>query len=324
MTSTQTRDVPATLAQITELHSAGCDIVRIGIPDRDSLPALPDLIRHSPAPLVADIHFDASLALKALAYGVAGIRINPGNIGDRKKLLDIISLAKERKSVIRIGVNAGSLEKQAAKKYRSRVEAMVESALDWLKFFEDQGFFDIKISLKSSNVIETLDAYRMIDSRCDYPLHLGVTEAGSLLQGTVKSALGIGTLLMEGIGNTIRVSLTDDPIQEVRVAHLILSAIGLRHQGVEIVSCPTCSRTTVDLIGIVRHVEDSLSSFRPSRKIKVAVMGCEVNGPGEAMDADIGLAFSKEKAFIFQKGKMIETLGPNRAVHRFVELIQKM
>lgn len=326
MTSTDTRDVPATLNQVYSLAQAGCQIIRVAVPDRDSLQPLAKIIAESPLPVVADIHFDAFLALKSIEAGAHGIRINPGNIGSKVKLKDILKAANERNIPIRIGVNWGSIEKKYLKHKgaESRPMAMMESAMDKVKFFEDHDFFNIKISVKSSDVKDTVKAYRLIDKACDYPLHLGVTEAGTFFSGTVKSAVGIGSLLLDGIGNTIRVSLTDNPLEEIRVAMEILKVTGLRQQGIEIISCPTCSRTSVDLISMVKEAEEQLAGFNPAGKIMVAIMGCEVNGPGEAKEADIGIAFSKEYGYLFKKGKMIEKVEPKLAIWRLVEEVKKL
>lgn len=324
MTSTSTTDIQASLAQIRALKNAGCQIVRVAVPDISSLNPFRKIIRQSPLPVIADIHFDASLALKSIDSGARGIRINPGNIGSKDKLKSIIKLANQKSIPVRIGVNAGSLEKKLRNSRVSRAEAMVASALDFIAFFEDNGFFNMKISIKSSDVPETIQAYRLLDKKCDYPLHLGITEAGTLFRGTVKSAIGIGSLLADGIGNTIRVSLTDSPLQEVRVAKEILNALGLRENHIDLISCPTCSRTTVDLISIVGEVEKKIAGLKPDRRIKVAVMGCEVNGPGEAKDADIGLAFSQNHGYIFQFGEMAEKLTPEKAPDRLVELIRQL
>jgi (E)-4-hydroxy-3-methylbut-2-enyl-diphosphate synthase len=324
MTSTSTHDPEATLRQINSLKRAGCDIIRVALPEADSAPAFREIAGKSPLPVIADIHFDSGLALKALEAGARGIRINPGNIGSKERLKEIIRAARDRSVPIRIGVNTGSIEKKYRNARYSRVEALVNSALDSIRFFEDNDFFDLKISIKSSDVPETIRAYRMLDKQCEYPLHLGITEAGTRFRGTVKSAIGIGSLLADGIGNTIRVSLTDDPVREVRVAKEILYALGLRSDRIEVISCPTCSRTSVDLIPIVKEIEKRISKLRPGKKIKVAVMGCEVNGPGEARDADIGLAFSKKHGYIFQNGTLREKLPPVRAADRFVELIQNL
>ncbi|MGE5341087.1 MAG: flavodoxin-dependent (E)-4-hydroxy-3-methylbut-2-enyl-diphosphate synthase [Candidatus Omnitrophota bacterium] len=323
MTATDTHDVAATLNQIHGLKHAGCEIVRISIPDADAVTALAKMIPQSPLPIVADIHFDAALAIRSIDAGAHGIRINPGNIGSTEKVKEILKAAAERQIPIRIGVNAGSLEKKYLNAPGSIAEKMVASVLDKIKFFEDHDFFNIKISLKSSDVQTTVDAYRQIDRLCDYPLHLGVTEAGTFFSGTVKSAIGIGSLLLDGIGNTIRVSLTDNPIEEIKVAKEILKVTGLRPKGIELISCPTCSRTTVDLIALVHEAERALEGIETDRKIVVAIMGCEVNGPGEARGADIGLAFSQKHGFIFNKGQMIETVEPQHAVQRLIELIKE-
>jgi (E)-4-hydroxy-3-methylbut-2-enyl-diphosphate synthase len=324
MTSTDTRDVTGTLNQIQALAEAGCEIVRAAVPDRESLPALAKILEKSPIPVVADIQFDALLALKSIEAGVHAIRINPGNIGSKKKIIEILNAANQKKIPIRIGVNWGSIEKKYRSSHRSRAEIMVESVLDKVKFFEDHHFFNIKISVKSSDVKETVNAYRLIDKACDYPLHLGITEAGTLFSGTIKSAIGIGSLLIDGIGNTIRVSLTDDPVEEVKVACEILKAIGLRQQGVEVISCPTCSRTSVDLIPLVKEAEKKLAELNPLKKVVVAIMGCEVNGPGEAKDADIGVAFSQKFGYIFKKGKMVEKIKPEQSIKRLTELVKEL
>jgi len=322
MTNTPTGDSEATLAQIRALALAGCQIIRVSVPDGDSLAGFKKIIAHSPLPVVADIHFDAGLAIKSIEAGAAGIRINPGNIGGKERVKTVLQAARDHKVPIRIGVNAGSLEKKYLHLNGSKAEVMVQSVMDKVKFFEDNDFLDIKISLKSSSVRETVTAYRLMDKACDYPLHLGVTEAGTIFSGTVKSVLGIGSLLLEGIGNTIRVSLTADPVEEIGVALEILKTLGLRDGGVEIISCPTCSRTSVDLIAMARQVEKRLASIQTGHKVSVAVMGCEVNGPGEAREADLGIAFSQRWGYIFKKGKMIEKVAPESAVNRLVELVQ--
>lgn len=321
MTNRDTRDVQAMLAQIERLAEAGCEIVRAAVPAEDALAPLAEIIKSSPLPVVADIHFHASLALGAIAAGAHGIRINPGNIASKEKLKDILKAANERNIPIRIGVNSGSIEKKYLRAHGSTADKMVASVLDKIKFFEDNGFTAIKVSLKASDVNETVKAYRLIHRECDYPLHLGVTEAGTFFSGTVKSAIGIGALLVDGIGNTIRVSLTDDPVQEIRVAKEILKVTGLRDRGIEIISCPTCSRASVDLIAMVNEAEKTLAGIKTEKKVVVAIMGCEVNGPGEAREADIGLAFSRSHGFIFKKGKMIEKVSPAAAIPRLLELI---
>ncbi len=322
MTATPTHDAAATLKQIEALKNAGCDIVRAAVPDRGALPAFAQIIKKSPLPVVADIHFDAALALGALEAGAHGIRINPGNIGSKEKLREILNLAKQRDVPIRIGVNSGSIEKKYLREKGSKAEMMVESVLDKIKFFEDNDFFNIKISIKSSNVKETVAAYRSIDKACDYPLHLGITEAGTFFSGVVKSAVGIGSLLLDGIGNTIRVSLTADPLEEVRAAKEILRAAGQLVPGIEIISCPTCSRTSVDLISMVNEVEKKTAGIKINKKLVVALMGCEVNGPGEAAEADIGVAFSRSRGYIFKKGEMVERAAPRQAIARLIELIE--
>jgi len=324
MTTTPTADSRATLTQIRALARAGCDIVRVAVPDTASLVGLRAIVRRSPLPVVADIHFDAELALRSLDCGVHGLRINPGNIGGAKNVARILRLANERGVPIRIGVNAGSLEKKYRRTDLSRPEAMVRSALDKVKFCEDHGFLAIKISLKSSHVRHTVEAYRLLDRRCDYPLHVGITEAGTFLQGTVKSAIGIGALLLEGIGNTIRVSLTADPLEEVRVGREILKALQLRSNGIELISCPACARTSVDIIARVQEFEARAARLPIRRTLRVAVMGCEVNGPGEAADADIGIAFSRNHGFIFERGRIRERVPAREGVRRLLQRLKDM
>lgn len=321
MTTTDTRNVKATLEQIKALEGAGCQIVRLAIPAADAIEPLATIVKESPLPIVADIHFDTSLAIRSIQAGVQGIRINPGNIGSSEKVKDILKAAADFNIPIRIGVNAGSLEKKYKNQTGSIAEKMVASVIEKVKFFEDNHFFNIKISLKSSDVQTTVTAYRLMDKTCNYPLHLGVTEAGTFFSGTIKSAIGIGCLLLDGIGNTIRVSLTDDPVEEIKVAKEILKVIGLRQEGIELISCPTCSRTSVDLIAYAKEAEEKLASLQTSKKIVVAIMGCEVNGPGEAQHADIGLAFSKQYGYIFRQGKLIEKIAPEKSIARLLELI---
>ncbi len=306
MTSTDTRDVKATVEQIKRLEATGCEIVRLGVPDMAAARSLGSIRAQTSVPMVADIHFDHKLALEALRQGVNGLRLNPGNIGSRQKVRDVAAAAAERNVPIRIGVNSGSVEKRLLEKYRGPTsEAMVESALGHVGILEKEGFHLIKISLKASDVIRTVDAYRMLSARVDYPLHVGITEAGPLAPGTVKSALGIGLLLAEGIGDTIRVSLTAPPEMEVRVAYSILGSLGIRRRGVEVISCPTCSRTEIDLVGLTEKVERSLLSIKTP--LKVAVMGCVVNGPGEAKQADVGIAGGKGRGILFKKGLKVGT-----------------
>jgi (E)-4-hydroxy-3-methylbut-2-enyl-diphosphate synthase len=321
MTNTAAGDIAGTLKQIGRLKNAGCDIVRVAVPEKASLPAFRQIVARSPLPVIADIHFDSALALGAIENGAHAIRINPGNIGGNEKLKAVIRLAAQKKIPIRIGVNAGSLEKKYQRGGLDRPAAMVSSLLDKVKFFEDQHFFDMKISLKSHDVRETVAANRLADSQCAYPLHLGVTEAGTFFSGSIRSALGIGSLLLDGIGSTIRVSLTADPVREIRVAQQILMAAGLAQNGIEVVSCPTCARTSVDLIPLVAAFEKKISRLRFPGRLRVAIMGCEVNGPGEAKDADIGLAFSKQHGFLFKKGKIVGKTDVAEALDRLREMI---
>ncbi len=319
MTNTDTRDVDATLGQIERLIQAGCEAVRVAVPDEDAARAVWTLRRQVAVPLIADIHFDYRLALSVLEAGVQGLRINPGNIGSRKNVDAVVDAAKANGAVLRIGVNGGSLEKKLLQKYGGATpEAMVESALGHVRLLEKREFYDTKISLKSSSVLETIAAYRLLADRCDYPLHIGVTEAGGLLRGSVKSSVGLGILLWEGIGDTLRVSLTADPVEEVVVAWEILRALGLRRHGPEIISCPTCGRTEIDLLSLAAEVERRLAG--ETADIKVAVMGCVVNGPGEAREADLGLAGGRDKGIIFRKGEIIRTVrGQGALLTAFME-----
>jgi len=323
MTTTDTRDHRATLEQIKQLYIAGCEIVRVAIPDHESVLSLKRIVSESPLPVIADIHFNPDLALASIEAGINGIRINPGNISSVSKLSKIIKTASQHNIPIRIGVNSGSIEKKYQKLGKTRSMMMVDSVMDKVKFFEDSGFFDMKLSLKSSNVRETIEAYRIVDTLCDYPLHLGITEAGTMFSGTIKSSIGIGSLLADGIGNTIRVSLTDDPVKEIRVAEEILKALGLREGGIEVISCPTCARVSVDLINIVKKFEKKISEIKTSKSIKIAIMGCEVNGPGEAKDADIGIAFGKSKAYLFKKGKLIDNFDPENSLDKLISMVSE-
>ncbi|MFH1487430.1 MAG: flavodoxin-dependent (E)-4-hydroxy-3-methylbut-2-enyl-diphosphate synthase [Pseudomonadota bacterium] len=307
MTNTDTRDIPATVRQIEQLHEAGCEIVRLAVPDQEAVDAFKTIKSKVRPPLIADIHFDHRLAIGAVRAGADGLRINPGNIGGQEALEKVIHEARDRKVSIRIGVNAGSLERSILKKYGHPVpEAMVESALKHIGIFEELGFESIKISLKSSNVLNTIAAYEMLSQKCDYPLHLGVTEAGTLISGTVKNAIGIGLLLYKGIGDTFRVSLSRDPVEEIRVAYEILRALDLRHRGPEIISCPTCGRCEIDLFSLVNRVEEALSGLTSSPK--VAIMGCVVNGPGEAREADVGIAGGRGQGTLFKKGEVVRKI----------------
>jgi len=323
MTNTSTRDIKATVAQINRLAGAGCEIVRVAVPDREAARTLSLIKQRIAIPLIADIHFDYRLALGALEAGVDGLRINPGNIGGEEKIAVIVEAAKKRKVPVRIGVNTGSLEKDPENKY-SRVCAMalVESALRQVRLFEKLGFYELKISVKSSNVPLMLEAYRLLAEKIDYPLHLGVTEAGTLRSGIIKSAVGIGALLAEGIGDTIRVSLTGDPVEEVRAGYEILKALGLRKRGVELISCPTCGRTQIDLIKIATEVEEKLKNV--VMPVKVAVMGCVVNGPGEAGQADVGIAGGKGGGVLFRYGEIVRRLSEEEMVNELVREVQEI
>ncbi len=323
MTNTDTRDVRSTVRQIKRLEKAGCEIVRCGVPDMAAAKALGQIKKRSGIPLVADIHFDYRLALEAISQGVDGLRINPGNIGSSVKVREVVKAASDRKVPIRIGVNAGSLEKDLLDRYGAPTpEAMVESALGHVSILEKENFFDIKISLKASDVFRTVDSYTLLSERVDYPLHVGVTEAGTLLPGAIKSALGIGLLLAKGIGDTIRVSLTAAPEKEIEAAYSILRSLGIRKRGIEIISCPTCSRTEIDLIGLARKVEKALSGVRAP--LKVAVMGCIVNGPGEAREADVGIAGGKGRGILFRKGEKIGTYDEGELLEKLLLQVRKM
>ena len=308
MTTTQTSDAPGTLAQIRALAEAGADVVRVAVPDKDAAAALPEIVKTTPVPLVADIHFDYRLALAALAAGIHAIRLNPGNIGARERVREVVKAARERNVPIRIGVNAGSLEKDIVEKHGWPTAAgMVESAERHIHFLEDEGYREIKVSLKAHDVAMTVQANRLFSQKHEYPLHLGVTEAGTLLAGTVKSAAGLGILLGEGIGDTIRVSLTADPVEEVRVARLLLTSLGLKFGGATMTSCPTCGRCDVDMIPIAERVERRLATLKGA--VSVAVMGCEVNGPGEASAADVGVAYGHNGVgLLFKDGKIVKRM----------------
>lgn len=323
MTNTDTKDVEKTIDQIKVLYNAGCQVVRCAVLDEEAAESIKEITRLSPIPVVADIHFDYRLALKAIDNGVAALRINPGNIGSIDRVQKVVEKAKEKNIPIRIGVNSGSLEKHLLEKYgRPTAEALVESALGHVKILEDLDFHDIVISIKSSNVNMMIDSYRLIAEKCDYPLHLGVTEAGTEFKGTIKSSIGIGTLLAEGIGDTIRVSLTADPVREIVVAKEILKSLGLRKDGLEFISCPTCGRTKIDLIGIAQEVEKRLEGI--DKDIKVAVMGCVVNGPGEAREADIGIAGGRGEGIIFKKGQIIKKCKEEDLVNELMKEIETL
>ncbi len=321
MTNTDTQDVIATIAQARELEAAGCEVIRVAVPGMAAASVLGDIKAGISAPLVADIHFDHRLALKALEEGVDGLRINPGNIGDAEDVRAVVEAATEKGAPIRIGVNAGSLEKDLLQKYgHATPEAMVESAMRHVKILNEMDFHDIVISLKASDPLRTIQAYRLIAERVDYPLHLGVTEAGTAFAGSIRSAVGIGVLLAEGIGDTIRVSLTDDPVKEVRAGYEILKSLGLRSYGPTIISCPTCGRCKIDLIRIAREVEERLANVK--EPLKIAVMGCVVNGPGEAREADVGIAGGRGKGILFRKGEKLRGVPEEKLVEELMEEVK--
>ncbi len=323
MCSTDTRDISATIAQINELAEVGCEIVRCAVPDLDAAHALSQIKQMSPIPVVADIHFDYKLALQVLEGGIDGLRLNPGNIGEKWKVAEIVASASERMVPIRIGVNAGSLEKELLQRYgHPSPEAMVESALGHIRILEDLNYQEIKISLKASDVMKTVAAYRLFSEQSDYPLHIGITEAGTLFSGTIKSSVGLGILLADGIGDTLRVSLTGAPKDEVRVGYDILKAVGLRQRGVNFVSCPTCGRCQIDLIRVAEDVEKRLQGV--DRQITVAVMGCAVNGPGEAREADVGIAGGKGEGLVFRHGEVIRKVPEGMLADALMEEIAKL
>jgi len=325
MCTTKTSDINATLQQIAALVATGVDIVRVAVPHWEDAEALKAIAAKSTVPVVADIHFQWKYAMAALEAGIHGLRINPGNIKYQDKVRLIAHEAKARGVPIRIGVNAGSLEKDLLEKYGAPTpEALVESALNEARILEDEDFFDIKISVKHSSPRVMIEAYRMLAEKCDYPLHLGVTEAGPMPMGGVKSAVGIGTLLAEGIGDTIRVSLTDDPVEEVKVGNTILQALGLRKRGLDLVACPSCGRAEVDVIGLTKQVNEALEKEGLKAPIRVAVMGCVVNGPGEAREADLGIAAGKGQGFLIVKGEVKGKVPEGRFVEVLLEEARKM
>ena len=308
MTNTKTEDVEATVAQIQALTAAGCDIIRCAVPTMKAAEALGEIKKQITIPLVADIHFDYKLALAAIKHGADKIRINPGNIGSRERVQAVVDAAKERNIPIRVGVNSGSLEKELVEKYHGvTAEGIVESALDKVHLIEDMGYDNLVISIKSSDVMMCARAHELIATKTNYPLHVGITESGTLYSGNIKSAVGLGIILYQGIGDTIRVSLTGDPLEEIRSAKRILKTLGLRKGGIEVVSCPTCGRTQIDLIGLANQVERMVEDI-PLNDIKVAVMGCVVNGPGEAKEADIGIAGGKGTGMLIKKGEIVQRM----------------
>ncbi len=322
MCNTDTRDSKTTIDQILRLERAGCEIIRVAVPDMAAAEAIKDIRAGINIPLVADIHFDHRLALESIKNGIDKIRINPGNIGSKEKTESVVRACKDKGIPIRIGVNVGSLEKETEAKYGRTPKAMVESALHHIHILEELNFSNIVISLKASDVLRTFEAYKMLSGIVDYPLHLGITESGTPRVGTIKSSVGLGIILNEGIGDTIRVSLTSDPEEEVRVAWEILKSLKLRERGATLISCPTCGRTEIDLIDLANKVEEALVHI--DKPITVAVMGCIVNGPGEAKEADIGVAGGKGQAIIFKKGQILKTVGEKEIMGELLAEIEKL
>lgn len=321
MCNTDTKDVRATLRQIDELADAGCELIRLAVLDMDAALALKEIVKKSPIPVISDIHFDYKLAIQSINSGVSALRLNPGNIGKRENVEAVVKLAKQQKIPIRIGINAGSLEKRLVdNKEMTLAEKLVESALGHVKILEDLDFGLTKISLKSSDVLTTIEAYRLMADKVDYPLHIGVTEAGTLKNGLIKSSVGIGTLLAEGIGDTIRVSLTENPIEEVYAGFEILKSLNLRQRGVNFISCPTCGRTQIDLISLAKRVEERFKNL--DKPITIAVMGCAVNGPGEAKGADFGIAGGVGEGLVFKKGEIVAKVPENQLLDKLEEIIK--
>lgn len=321
MCNTDTRNIEQTSLQIKELADAGCELVRLAVLNKDAAEAIKELVKISPVPLIADIHFDYRLAIQCINNGISALRLNPGNIGKRENVEKVVKLAKQQNIPIRIGVNAGSLEKDLQNKDIPLSEKMYESAMKHIQILEDLNFDLIKVSLKSSDVMTTIEAYRLMAEKTDYPLHLGVTEAGTLKGGLIKSSVGLGTLLAEGIGDTIRVSLTENPIEEVYAGFEILKSLKLRQKGVNFVSCPTCGRTQIDLISLAKKVEDRFKNL--DKNITIATMGCAVNGPGEAKHADFGIAGGINEGYVFKKGEIIARVPENELLDKLEEVITK-
>lgn len=322
MTNTDTRDIKKTVLQIKKLEEAGCEIVRIAIPDMEAAMAIPKIKNEISIPLVADIHFDYRLALKSIENGIDKLRINPGNIGDIERVKALVSKAKEREIPIRIGVNAGSLEKTILEKHGITPEALVESAMKHIKILEDLDYDKIIVALKASDVKLTFDAYNLLSTKVNYPFHIGITEAGTVWKGTIKSSIGIGSLLLNGLGDTLRVSLTGDPAEEIKVAKEILQSLNIRTFGVKFISCPTCGRCQIDLVGLAKKIENSLKDIDAT--ITIAVMGCAVNGPGEAREADLGIAGGKNSALLFKKGEIIRKVPENEIIEAVLEEVKKI
>ena len=320
MTNTKTNNIQNTIDQIKELIITGCEIIRVAVPDIESAKAIKKIREAISIPLIADIHFDYKLAIEAIKAGADGLRLNPGNIGSKQNVLKVVDAARERKIPIRLGVNSGSLSKEKIEKYGVTAQGIVESALEHVAILEKANYYEMKISVKASSVPLTIESYRLLSEKVDYPLHLGVTEAGTEFSGSIKSSIGIGTLLAEGIGDTIRVSLTANPIKEVLVAKEILKSLGFR-KGLNIISCPTCGRTEIDVISIANEIKNQLIEYSEF-DLTVAVMGCVVNGPGEAREADFGIAGGEKEGLIFQKGKIIKKAPEVKLIDELVELIK--
>ncbi|MCL5673181.1 MAG: flavodoxin-dependent (E)-4-hydroxy-3-methylbut-2-enyl-diphosphate synthase [Deltaproteobacteria bacterium] len=323
MTNTYTEDAESTISQIQEIEKYRCDIVRVTVNTDEAAESLKTIIKNVKIPVIADIHFNHILALKSIKAGIAGLRINPGNIGDKIKVKEVIKACKDNEIPIRIGVNSGSIEKGLLDKYNGDFsQAMLESALNHINILEKESFYDIKISLKSTDVLTTVKAYELLSDKIEYPLHVGITEAGTVFSGAIKSGIGIGILLYKGIGDTIRVSLSDNPVTEVIAAFHILRDLGLRKEGVELISCPTCGRAEIDIVGFAKEAERKTSSMKSN--IKVAIMGCVVNGPGESMHADVGIAGGKEKSVLFSKGKIVGKYNNNEVMNALINEIEKI
>lgn len=322
MTNTDTRDAKATIEQIKRLEEVGCDVVRVAVPDMEAAKNIGEIKKNVNIPVIADIHFDHRLALEAIDQGVDGVRINPGNIGSIEKVKMVVNKCKEKNLKIRIGVNGGSLEKELLEKYGSATaEALVESAIGHVKILEDLDFCNIVISLKSSDIYKTIEAYELISKKVDYPLHIGITESGSVKKGTIKSSIGVGALLLKGIGDTIRISLTGDPTEEVIVGKEILRSLDLLNDKIKVISCPTCGRCNIDLISVVNEVEEKINKV--DKDMTVAIMGCAVNGPGEAKEADIGIAGGKGEGLLFKKGEIIRKIKGDNLVEELLNEIDK-
>ncbi|RZD19047.1 MAG: flavodoxin-dependent (E)-4-hydroxy-3-methylbut-2-enyl-diphosphate synthase [Candidatus Acididesulfobacter diazotrophicus] len=323
MTNTYTEDAESTISQIQEIEKYRCDIVRVTVNTDEAAESLKTIIKNVKIPVIADIHFNHILALKSIKAGIAGLRINPGNIGDKIKVKEVIKACKDNEIPIRIGVNSGSIEKGMLDKYNGDFsQAMLESALNHINILEKESFYDIKISLKSTDVLTTVKAYELLSDKVEYPLHVGITEAGTVFSGAIKSGIGIGILLYKGIGDTIRVSLSDNPVTEVIAGFHILRDLGLRKEGVELISCPTCGRAEIDIVGFAKEAERKTSSMKSN--IKVAIMGCVVNGPGESMHADVGIAGGKEKSVLFSKGKIVGKYNNNEVMNALINEIEKI